>query len=89
MRDLRHHQSEWAGPGDHDHIVELDVASIDGMNGAGERLDDRGVFNRDAVGNSMNDGSGGKRIPTRVFRRPLTYLPCSASYRFSNPSVRS
>lgn len=62
MCDLRHHQAEWAGAGDHDHVVELDLSTIDGLDHARHRLDDRRVLKRDTFRNLMHDGSGGMRM---------------------------
>ncbi len=60
MRDLRHHQAERPGAGDHHDVVELDVAAIDGVDGAAQRLDDRGVFERDRSRDLVHDRAGRK-----------------------------
>ena len=46
LRHLHHHQADRTGAGDHDDVVELDVAARDGVDGARQRLDDRGILER-------------------------------------------
>ncbi|KGW79228.1 L-iditol 2-dehydrogenase domain protein [Burkholderia pseudomallei MSHR2990] len=55
LRDLRHHQAERARARDHDDVVELDVAAIDRVDRARERLDDRRVLERDAERDRVDD----------------------------------
>jgi hypothetical protein len=54
VRDLHHRQPERAGAGDDDDIVELDVAAVDGVDRARHRLDQRGVLEREALGNLVH-----------------------------------
>ncbi|SQA56244.1 Uncharacterised protein [Burkholderia cepacia] len=58
VRDLRHHQAERARSGDHDHIVELQVAAVHRMDRARQRLDDRGVFERHSERDPVDDRGG-------------------------------
>ena len=47
----RHHaEAERSGAGDDHHVLELDLAALDGMDGAGERLNKGGMLDRNGLG---------------------------------------
>ncbi len=75
LRHLRHQEAERAGAGDHDDVVELDVAAVDGVDGAGERLDDRGVLERHGRRDLVHARRGGGQSM-------YSAMPPSATWRW-------